>query len=229
MGTHCNFAEESESGVTEADKFGMWQFDRQSTDYSRLLASSSDADRGFENMDLLDRFFGLWRWPATSGFVKTYPVEVRRVDIVVVPVESWNFSLLGWTGSRQYNRFLRDYARRVRGLSLTSHCAITVKGKVDFMVQPPSTSAEGDEFTLDVQLGYGRLARFQYHVQQRLPAEQLAGGKNANSSKLQLCAVHAATVPVGVGFGGRVDILSSEGELFRLLGVNPIRVDERHA
>ena len=31
-------------------------------------------------------------------------------------------------GSRQYNRFARDFARRARGLSLTSHCIVTVEG-----------------------------------------------------------------------------------------------------
>jgi len=35
----------------------------------------------------------------------------RRVDIVVAPPEQWAFALLGWTGSKQYNRFLRQYAR----------------------------------------------------------------------------------------------------------------------
>ena len=57
--------------------------------------------RGKYNLDKLDRFFGLW---VEHG-------EWRRVDIVVVPPEQWGFALLGWTGSKQYNRYLRQYTR----------------------------------------------------------------------------------------------------------------------
>lgn len=63
-----------------------------------------------------------------SGFSQRFVVNcgsyVRRVDLVIVPVEQWGFAVMGWTGSRQWNRSVRDYARRVRGISLTSHAAV---------------------------------------------------------------------------------------------------------
>jgi hypothetical protein len=92
--------------------------------YIKLIQSSADADRGFENMDCLDRFFGLWHWPREGTGYRERSAYVRRVDLVVVPAEQWGFAVMGWTGSRQWNRWVRDYSRRVRGLSLTSHCAV---------------------------------------------------------------------------------------------------------
>lgn len=53
----------------DCDGFMMWNTRRMDGSYLNLLRSSADADRGFENMDLLDRFFGLWHWPRSgSGF-----------------------------------------------------------------------------------------------------------------------------------------------------------------
>ena len=43
-----------------------------------------------------------------------------RVDFVYVPINQWPFALVGWTGSRQYNRFLRHFARE-QGYCLNSH------------------------------------------------------------------------------------------------------------
>lgn len=162
----------------DCDGFMMWQTRRMDGSYCNLLRSSADADRGFENMDLLDRFFGLWHWPRSgSGFkerkacvmlcftvskfataralqLSTYlnvarvqcGSYVRRVDLVIVPVEQWGFAVMGWTGSRQWNRSVRDYARRVRGLSLTSHAAVTIAGKLDMMMEVPDGCEPGDLF-----------------------------------------------------------------------------------
>eukprot|EP01050_Picozoa_sp_SAG11_P010207 SAG11_NODE_1010_length_6199_cov_2.572131_4_plen_146_part_00 len=57
-----------------------------------LKAASSESQRGYENMDQHDRWFGIWRWPCAApsesgrGGV-AQPRPVRRVDIVVVPTE----------------------------------------------------------------------------------------------------------------------------------------------
>jgi hypothetical protein len=51
-------------------------------------------------MDLLDRFFGLWHWPRSGSGFKPRAAYVRRVDLVIVPVEQWGFGVMGWTGSR---------------------------------------------------------------------------------------------------------------------------------
>lgn len=46
--------------------------------------------------------------PAVLGLfqLKDSPY-LRRVDIVIVPYNEWGFALLGWTGSKQFERSLR--------------------------------------------------------------------------------------------------------------------------
>ncbi|XP_062927820.1 DNA nucleotidylexotransferase isoform X2 [Mobula hypostoma] len=44
-----------------------------------------------------------------------------RVDLVVVPPQQYAFALLGWTGSRQFERELRRYANRVKYMLLDNH------------------------------------------------------------------------------------------------------------
>lgn len=38
---------------------------------------------------------------------------LRQVDIIFVPPEELGTAILGWTGSRQFERSLRDYAKKV--------------------------------------------------------------------------------------------------------------------
>ncbi|KAM4532042.1 DNA-directed DNA/RNA polymerase mu [Fundulus diaphanus] len=44
-----------------------------------------------------------------------------RVDLVVSPVSQFAFALLGWTGSKLFERELRRWAGHERGMSLSSH------------------------------------------------------------------------------------------------------------
>ncbi|XP_072883612.1 DNA nucleotidylexotransferase [Hemitrygon akajei] len=44
-----------------------------------------------------------------------------RVDLVVVPAQQYAFALLGWTGSRQFERDLRRYANREKNMLLDNH------------------------------------------------------------------------------------------------------------
>lgn len=46
---------------------------------------------------------------------------VRRVDLIVTPYKQFPFTLLGWTGSKQFNRSLRDYAWKVLKIKLSNH------------------------------------------------------------------------------------------------------------
>lgn len=48
----------------------------------------------------------------------------RRVDIVVAPQSQWAFALLGWTGSGQFERSIRLWARKEKGLVLASHALV---------------------------------------------------------------------------------------------------------
>ena len=45
----------------------------------------------------------------------------RRVDLIISPYSQYWYALVGWTGSKHYNRDLRLYAQRVHNLKLTSH------------------------------------------------------------------------------------------------------------
>ena len=48
---------------------------------------------------------------------------MTRIDQIFVPSEEFAFGYLGWVGSRQYLRFLRQHAAE-RGMHLNSHrCA----------------------------------------------------------------------------------------------------------
>lgn len=61
----------------------------------------------------------------------------RRVDFVIAPAGQYPFALLGWTGSKMFNRSMRDYANKVMNMNLTSHglfdktnnCSVTAKSE----------------------------------------------------------------------------------------------------
>lgn len=45
----------------------------------------------------------------------------RRVDFVIAPAGQYAFALLGWTGSKMFNRSMRDYTNKVMNMNLSSH------------------------------------------------------------------------------------------------------------
>ncbi|XP_028278639.1 DNA nucleotidylexotransferase-like isoform X1 [Parambassis ranga] len=55
-----------------------------------------------------------------------------RVDLVSPPVDRYAFTLLGWTGSRQFERDLRRFARSERRMLLDNH-ALYDKTKKEFL------------------------------------------------------------------------------------------------
>ncbi|XP_061601474.1 DNA nucleotidylexotransferase [Cololabis saira] len=55
-----------------------------------------------------------------------------RVDLVSPPMDRYAFALLGWTGSRQFERDLRRFARLERGMLLDNH-ALFDKTKKEFL------------------------------------------------------------------------------------------------
>jgi DNA polymerase mu len=63
------------------------------------------------NADYYDKIYGVFRTAAGRH---------RRIDIVLVPHDQLPFALIGWTGSKQYNRFIRHHANS-RGLYFNSH------------------------------------------------------------------------------------------------------------
>ena len=45
----------------------------------------------------------------------------RRVDLIMVPYDQYFYALVGWTGSKQFNRDIRTYAKRTHNYAMTSH------------------------------------------------------------------------------------------------------------
>ncbi|XP_041369220.1 DNA-directed DNA/RNA polymerase mu-like isoform X2 [Gigantopelta aegis] len=55
----------------------------------------------------------------------------RRVDLIICPFSQYWYALVGWTGSKHFNRDLRLYAQRVHNMKLTSHGLYSqAKGKI---------------------------------------------------------------------------------------------------
>ncbi|XP_072913645.1 DNA-directed DNA/RNA polymerase mu isoform X2 [Hemitrygon akajei] len=50
-----------------------------------------------------------------------------RVDLVVVPYSQYAYALLGWTGSRLFERDLRRYAKHLKNMSLSSHSLFDIE------------------------------------------------------------------------------------------------------
>ncbi|XP_026358203.2 DNA-directed DNA/RNA polymerase mu isoform X1 [Ursus arctos] len=57
-----------------------------------------------------------------------------RVDLVAVPISQLPFALLGWTGSKHFQRELRHFSRKERGLWLNSHGLFDPEQKMHFPV-----------------------------------------------------------------------------------------------
>ncbi|XP_034520687.1 DNA-directed DNA/RNA polymerase mu isoform X3 [Ailuropoda melanoleuca] len=83
--------------------------------------------RQSHTMDAFERSFCIFRLPqppgaAVGGAQSPGPTgRALRVDLVVVPISQLPFALLGWTGSKHFQRELRRFSRKERGLWLNSH------------------------------------------------------------------------------------------------------------
>lgn len=98
-------------------------------------------------MDTFERSFCIFRLPrppgaAVGGTQRPCPSwKAVRVDLVVAPISQFPFALLGWTGSKHFERELRRFSRKERGLWLNSHGLFDPEQKVVFQV-----AAEEDIF-----------------------------------------------------------------------------------
>ncbi|XP_078095599.1 DNA-directed DNA/RNA polymerase mu isoform X2 [Mustelus asterias] len=57
----------------------------------------------------------------TTAAAKEKDWKAVRVDLVVAPFGQYAYALLGWTGSRLFERDLRRYAKHFKHMSLSSH------------------------------------------------------------------------------------------------------------
>ncbi|XP_014649113.1 PREDICTED: DNA-directed DNA/RNA polymerase mu isoform X3 [Ceratotherium simum simum] len=78
-------------------------------------------------MDAFERSFCIFRLPQPPGAAVGGPRwpcpawKAVRVDLVVAPISQFPFALLGWTGSKHFERELRRFSWKERGLQLSSH------------------------------------------------------------------------------------------------------------
>ncbi|XP_032160045.1 DNA-directed DNA/RNA polymerase mu isoform X6 [Mustela erminea] len=78
--------------------------------------------RHSHTMDAFERSFCIFCLPHSPGAAAGGAHRrAVRVDLVAVPVSQLPFALLGWTGSKHFERELRRFSRKERGLCLNSH------------------------------------------------------------------------------------------------------------
>eukprot|EP00879_Flechtneria_rotunda_P004475 GHRR01004729.1.p1 GENE.GHRR01004729.1~~GHRR01004729.1.p1 ORF type:complete len:577 (+),score=218.14 GHRR01004729.1:1794-3524(+) len=75
----------------------------------RDILSNRWIDR--HQMDHYDHIWGIWITAAGKR---------RRCDLMFIPPDQWVFAVIGWTGSKQYLRFMRQHAGNC-GMFLNSH------------------------------------------------------------------------------------------------------------
>uniref|UniRef100_A0A8C9DNQ7 DNA-directed DNA/RNA polymerase mu n=1 Tax=Prolemur simus TaxID=1328070 RepID=A0A8C9DNQ7_PROSS len=91
-------------------------------------------------MDAFERSFCIFRLPQPPGASVREATRPRpawkavRVDLVVAPISQFPFALLGWTGSKLFQRELRRFSRKEKGLWLNSHGLFDPEQKTFFHV-----------------------------------------------------------------------------------------------
>ncbi|XP_056427284.1 DNA-directed DNA/RNA polymerase mu [Hyla sarda] len=89
---------------------------------SRVLAQ-----RRSTHMDGHETCYAIFALPSLdsmrceAGAPGAHTWRAVRVDLVVTPYEEYPFALLGWTGSKHFERELRRYSWHEKNLSLNSH------------------------------------------------------------------------------------------------------------
>ncbi|KAM9345152.1 DNA nucleotidylexotransferase [Symphorus nematophorus] len=111
--------------------------------YSEYQASTFDLSKlpshRFEAMDHFAKCFLILRLESSQveGGLHIAEGDSRgwravRVDLVTPPIDRYAFALLGWSGSRQFERDLRRFARMERQMLLDNHCLFD-KTKKEFL------------------------------------------------------------------------------------------------
>ncbi|XP_013405117.1 DNA-directed DNA/RNA polymerase mu isoform X1 [Lingula anatina] len=69
--------------------------------------------------------------------------RASRVDLIIAPASQYAYALVGWTGSKMFNRSLRLYAQRELDMKLTSHGLFDMKQR-----KPIQASSEQEVFEI---------------------------------------------------------------------------------
>uniref|UniRef100_A0A8C6LPI0 DNA-directed DNA/RNA polymerase mu n=1 Tax=Nothobranchius furzeri TaxID=105023 RepID=A0A8C6LPI0_NOTFU len=111
----------------EAQGFLLYQ---KTTRNSYLESKADGPGRPPSNMDRFERCLSIFKLPKmekqgakdSQNVTENYRRwRAVRVDLVVSPISQFAFALLGWTGSKLFERELRRWARYEKGMSLSSH------------------------------------------------------------------------------------------------------------
>uniref|UniRef100_A0A8C4VK60 DNA-directed DNA/RNA polymerase mu n=1 Tax=Gopherus evgoodei TaxID=1825980 RepID=A0A8C4VK60_9SAUR len=94
---------------------------QHSQENSFTLHESPEAPGGRDLLDRFERCFSIFRLEVRGGPGAARGWKAVRVDLVVAPVSQFPFALLGWTGSRHFERELRRFAGHERKMVLNSH------------------------------------------------------------------------------------------------------------
>ncbi|XP_068430481.1 DNA-directed DNA/RNA polymerase mu [Clinocottus analis] len=93
----------------------------QKTTRNSYLEAEDGPARPSSNMDRFERCFSVFKLPDEAGAGGPNPWRAVRVDLVVSPIGQFAFALLGWTGSKLFERELRRWAGHEKSMSLSSH------------------------------------------------------------------------------------------------------------
>ncbi|XP_071337403.1 DNA nucleotidylexotransferase isoform X3 [Trachinotus anak] len=110
-----------------------WDYHASTFDMSKLPCHRFEAMDHFAKCFLILRLEG----SKVEGGLNSAEEDSRcwravRVDLVSPPMDRYAFALLGWTGSRQFERDLRRFAQTERQMVLDNHCLYD-KTKKEFL------------------------------------------------------------------------------------------------
>ncbi|RKP19150.1 Nucleotidyltransferase [Rozella allomycis CSF55] len=78
--------------------------------YDGNIGMSSSSDNHFDHFN---KWYGVVKSPLTGKY--------RRLDLVMTTTKEYPFALLGWTGSKMFEKSIRRYAAEIKNCKLTSH------------------------------------------------------------------------------------------------------------
>ncbi|XP_054468658.1 DNA-directed DNA/RNA polymerase mu [Anoplopoma fimbria] len=93
----------------------------QKTTRNSYLEAKDGPARPASNMDRFERCFSIFKLSEEVKGEGLRPWRAVRVDLVVSPISQFAFALLGWTGSKLFERELRRWAGHEKNMSLSSH------------------------------------------------------------------------------------------------------------
>ncbi|KAF7247455.1 DNA nucleotidylexotransferase [Varanus komodoensis] len=230
--------------------------------YDLIESTFEKTKQPSRNVDALDHFqkcFAILKLPkermddGSSTMSTTSKEEMKdwkaiRVDLVVSPFEQYAYALLGWTGSRQFERDLRRYATHEKKMMLDNH-ALYDKTKKTLTTANRSLLAmliedpKGDKWAGDNRMAFNVDKCKVLHLGHRNGCHRMSGRKSLPAYIREIEVSHDDYIILGNSdkllFKGCILVLfdfmkmflsaASEEEIFAHLGLDYIEPWERNA